>query len=194
MRDWIERIGLAWAKLSTREQRLLGALGAVAALLVLAFPMIWITSQNAAIEEENAVLREAISALAEKRTELKQLAEARRSAQARYEHKTPALGTFLEAEAKKHGLALQETTDDPEKTHGNYLRRGTHASIPEIGLTAVINLLSGLVASPYPLAVQSVQLEHFQSGDSYKLKLGVVTYDKRSSKPDAAGSDTPGKE
>lgn len=188
MRDWIDRVGLAWSKLSAREKRLLGTLGTVAALIVLAFPMIWITRQNAAIEEENKVLREVIATLSAKRTDLKQLAEARRSAQARYEHKTPALGTFLEAEAKKHGLALQEITDDPEKAHGNYLRRGTHASIPDIGLTAVVNLLSGLVTSPYPLAVQSVHLEHFQAGDAYKLKIGVVTYDRRSGKAEAGGT------
>lgn len=180
IQDWFERVGLAWAKLSERERRMLGALGATAAVLVLIFPLFWITTQNGAIAEENAALRQAIQLLSERRVELKQLAEARRTSLARYRNKTPSLGTFLEGEAQKHGLTLQEITDDPEKAHGAYLRRGTRASIPEVGLTAVINLLSGILASPYPVAVHRVQLEHFQAGDNYTLKFGVVTYDKRS--------------
>lgn len=191
MRDLLDRVGLAWAKLSEREKRMLGALGGTAGLLILAFPLFWIAAQNGQIEEDNAALRGVIATLSERRAELKQLAEARRTSQARYRNKTPSLGTFLEAEAKKHGLALQEITDDPEKAFGGYLRRGTRASIPDVALTPVVNLLSGIIASPYPLAVHRVQLEHFQPGDNYTLKFGVVTYDKRAGQGGGTGADEP---
>lgn len=181
-------------KLNAREQRLLLALGGVVIVLILAVPVWLIVQQNAEIEDENTAARALLAELTTEGPRLKLLAEAQRADLARFRRKTPPLGSFLEAEAKKHGLSLREVTDQPEKAFGRYLRRSVRASIPDVGLTAVVQLLSGIIASPYPVAIDHVQIEHFNPGDVYNLKLGIVTYDREAGTSDADDKEATTKE
>jgi hypothetical protein len=73
---------------------------------------------------------------------------------------------------------LQEVTDQPEKTVGRFLRRSVTVSLPQVGLTAVINLLSSIVESGHPVAIDQIQIDHYQPGDQYGVKLGILTFDK----------------
>lgn len=179
MTEWLDRMRLMWEGLNPRERRLAGGFGTVAAFLVLAFPPYWIATQNSDIEAENTALHEVLETLSTRRGELVQLAAERRASEARFKNKTPPLGSFLENEAREHGLTLQEVTDEPDKSSGRYLRRSARASIPDVGLTPVIELLSSISVSSLPVAVDHVQIEHYQAGDRYSFKLGVVTFDKQ---------------
>ena len=179
MKSTFDRLRETWDGLNDRERLLVGALGLLLCSFVLAFPLFWTARQNAEIEDRNTALRSALELIDEHRPQLVQLAEARRTAAARYAHKTPSLGTFLETEAKKHGLTIKEVNDQPEKTSGNYTRRSVTASLPEVDLTGIMNLLSGIVTSPYPVAIDHVQIEHYQPGDKYRFKLGVLTFDRK---------------
>jgi hypothetical protein len=38
--------------------------------------------------------------------------------------------------------------------------------------------MSSIVQSGHPVAIQEIQLDHYQPGDSYNVKLGILTYDK----------------
>jgi hypothetical protein len=42
-----------------------------------------------------------------------------------------------------------------------------------------MNLLSGIVGTQYPVAIDHVQIEHYQPGDKYRFKLGVRTFDRK---------------
>lgn len=179
MTEWLDRMRLSWEGLNPRERRLAGGFGAVFAVLVLAFPPYWIANQNADIEMENVALHDVLDTLSRRRGELVQLAAERHASQARFKNKTPPLGTFLENEAQEHGLTLQEVRDEPGKSSGRYLRRSTRASIPDVALTPVIELMSSITVSQFPVAVDHVQIEHFQAGDRYSFKLGIVTFDKQ---------------
>lgn len=183
----LDRIRQTWEDFNDRERRLLTALGVAFAMFVLGFPLFWSMRTNAELDDENTHLRDVLKQLADKRTHLKSLAEARRSAEARYARRTPPLGSFLEEEAKKHDLTIREVTDQPEKTAGNYHRRSVRASISDVGLVGVVELLSGIVHSPYPIAIDHVQIEHYHSGDSYRVRVGVLTFDKQA-KPAGAGA------
>ena len=56
----------------------------------------------------------------------------------------------------------------------------------------MMNLLSGIVASNYPVAIQQVQIEHYQPGDKYHFSLGVVTFDRKAeATPPAAAAGKP---
>jgi hypothetical protein len=56
----------------------------------------------------------------------------------------------------------------------------------------LLKLLSGIVSSSYPVAIQHVQVEHYQPGDKYRLSFGVVTFDRKAeSEKTAAGSAKP---
>ncbi len=173
-----EGIRQRWENLNDRERRMLTVLGLIVALLALLMPPIVLTMDNQELEAQNADLRDTLEHLAEQHDKLAQLANARHADEQRFHNKTPSLGSFMEAEAKKQGLTLQEVTDQPGKTSGRYTRRGVTVSLPTVGLSPVINLLASITESPYPVAIDSIQIDHFQPGDQYNVKLGVLTYDK----------------
>lgn len=175
----LERLRETWEALNERERLLVGGLGAVAAVFLLGFPLFWTARQNAEIEERNAELRSVLELIAAKRPQLQQLQQARAESQQRYRNRTPPLGSFVESEAKRHNLTIREVTDQPQKTSGNYTRRSVTASINEVDLTGIMNLLSGIVGTQYPVAIDHVQIEHYQPGDKYRFKLGVRTFDRK---------------
>jgi type II secretory pathway component PulM len=188
MSQLLDRLREIWDELNDREQRMVGALGALAAICLVTFPLFLIARQNAEIEDQNAQLRSVLELIGKKKAQLQQVAETRKQAALRYTHHTPPLGTFLEGEAKRHNLTIREVTDQPEKATGSYHRRSVRASINEVGLTGIMDLLSGIAASQYPVAVDQLQIEHYQPGDSYRCKVGVLTFDKKDGKGQAEGT------
>ncbi len=188
MNALLERARGMWDDLNDREKRMVAVLGVVATVCVLGFPLFWTARQNAEIEETNTELREALQLIGKHRGQLEQLAEARKLAAERYAHHTPPLGTFLEQQAKKQSLTITEVTDQPEKAEGSYRRRSVRASINNVDLTGIVELLDGIITSPYPVAIDQLQIEHYQPGDSYRFKLGVLTFDHKETKAKPAGA------
>lgn len=180
-----ERLRSSWENLNERERRMLTVLGVVVLALLLLLPPVMLYLGNNDLQTQNDELRGVLNQLAMQKPRLMQLAEDRKNAEARYKNKTPPLGSFLESEAKKQGLNLQEVTDQPEKTLGKYLRRSVTVSLPNTPLTPVINLMSSIVESGHPVAIQEITMDHYQTGDVYNFKLGILTYDK-------LGADTGG--
>ena len=160
---------------------MLSVLGGFALLLMLLLPPLMLSLSNSDLQSENDELRSVLEQLDKQRGRLMQLAQDRKNADQRYMNKTPPLGSFLESEAKKQGITLQEVTDQPEKTVGRYQRRSVTVSLPQTGLTPVIQLMSSIVQSGHPIAIQEIQLDHYQPGDSYNVRLGILTYDKNAS-------------
>lgn len=184
MNNLIERLRASWYNLNDRERRMLSLLGGVVLVLMLLLPPLMLSLSNSDLQSENDELRSVLAELSRQRGKLMRLAQERKNAEARYSNKTPPLGSFLEAEAKKQGLTLQEVTDQPEKTVGHYQRRSVTVSLPQTGLTPVIQLMSSIVQSGHPVAIQEIQLDHYQPGDSYNVRLGILTYDKISAARD----------
>jgi type II secretory pathway component PulM len=196
MNQILERLRNAWEELNDREKRLVGTLGVIAACFILGFPLFWTAHQNSEIEEENAQLRSALTLIDSKRAQLQALAEARRNSAQRYLHHTPPLGSFLESKAGDHSLKIGEVTDQPEKSSGNYNRRSVRASINDVGLTGIVDLLGDIETSEYPVAVDHLQIEHYTPGDTFRAKVGVLTFDQTehkssTNKPAAGKSDEP---
>jgi hypothetical protein len=186
MNNLLDRIRTSWDNLNERERRMLSMLGAVLLTLLLLLPPVMLSLGNSELEGENDELRKVLDKLALKRGRLLQLEQDRKNSEAKYQNKTPPLGSFLESEAKKQGLTLQEVTDQPEKTVGRYQRRSVTVALPQTGLTPVIKLMSSIVESGHPVAIQEIQLDHYQPGDQYSVRLGILTYDKQAA---AAATD-----
>ena len=52
------------------------------------------------------------------------------------------------------------------------------ASINDVGLTGIVDLLGDIETSEYPVAVDHVQIEHYTPGDTFRAKVGVLTFDQ----------------
>jgi type II secretory pathway component PulM len=187
--SFLDRLRSTWDNLNDRERRMLLLLGGVFVTLLLLVPPIMLTLGNNELETQNDELRSVLEQLSIQHVRLAQLIEDRRNADMRYRNKTPPLGSFMEAEAKKQGLTLQEVTDQPEKTVGRYLRRSVSVSLPQVGLTPVISLLSSIVESGHPVAIEQIQIDHFQPGDQYSVRLGILTYDRLATAPSGEATD-----
>jgi type II secretory pathway component PulM len=173
-----ERLRATWDNLNDRERRMLAILGAVLGAVLLIMPPILLVMDNSDLEAQNEELRNVVEQLDLQRGRLARVAQERHAADQKYLNKTPPLGSFMESEAKKQGLTLQEVTDQPEKTVGRYLRRSVTVALPQVALTPLVNLLSSIVESGHPVAVDQLQIDHFQPGDQFNVKLGILTFDK----------------
>ena len=192
MHDLLDRVRQAFENMSEREQRLVLLTGVVLGLLITALPLFLMTTANSDLEGENDEMRALIGRLSLDRTKLQRLAKEQERAMARYDQPTPPLGSFIEAAAKRQGLTIREVTEEPEKTIGLYQRRNVRITLPMVGLAEVINLLNDIVTSPHPVAIEQLNFEHHKSGDSYNVKIGVLTYDrkKRETKSDRDDDST----
>jgi type II secretory pathway component PulM len=190
----LNRLRFTWESFSEREKWIISTLGVILLLFLFTLPLFLMTRANSALQESNQELRTLLETLASKSDRLIQEANERRLAERRYEQQTPPLGGFLETLARDQGLTISEVTDQPQKAQGRFLRRNVQISIPNVALSPLMNLLSAIKSSRYPVAIDQIQIDHFRAGDAYNAKLGVVTYDKEGSRPSKAVSSTEGED
>jgi hypothetical protein len=180
------RLEQSWASLNDREKKLVGLMGAVAAVLVIFLPMYLLGTSIAALEAENeqfvVVMRDierAAPRLAEREAE-------RAAAEARYDVQAPALSSLLEAQSREQQVTINAVTNQPEVQEGRFRRRHVRASFPGTGLRGVVKLMNALESSPYPIALERIHIDHFAPGeDRYNVELGVITYDRQGGGTDA---------
>ena len=105
----------------------------------------------------------------------------------RYDKKAPPLGTFIEQEARKQELALQQVVDQPREAIGDYTRRRVRVDLQKVSMLPILGLLTSLENSPYPVTIDRLQIDHPQDGDSFSVQIGLSTYDRAD--PDEAGEE-----
>jgi type II secretory pathway component PulM len=169
----------AWAGLNEREKRLVGLLGATLVGLVI-FGVFYVSQSAVAdMEEENARLKRALADIGRARSRLAALAAERESAERRFATKAPALGSFVEATARQQSITVGEVVDQPEETSGRYTKRAVRVRLQNVALRPTIDLLAAIENSPYPVALERLQVEHYQPGDQYNVQIGVAAYDRQ---------------
>lgn len=186
----------AFENLNDRERKLVTLLGGVLAVLIVFLPVWLLTSSIGAIEEENEQIRGALRDISDHGTQLAARDEQRQAAERRYDNPAPPLGSFLEAKAREAGYDRPlEVTDQPEKVEGEFTRRNTRASLPGVDLRTAIGVMTAVKNSPYPVAIEKLQLEHYQAGDRYNVQLGVVAFDRNGGRRggDSEGNAAPTK-
>lgn len=167
----------AYENLNDRERKLVLALGAVLAVLVVLLPLYLMNSSISSIEDDNRAISDVLREIDHSRTAIVQRQAQRRAAMRLYEHQTPPLGSFLEQKASEQGMTLSEVNDQPQKDLGKYRRRELRATLPNVGLAAVIRMMAAIENSPFPVAIERIHINHYRSGDQYNVQLGVVAYD-----------------
>jgi len=181
----------AYENLNERERLLVTALAGVLAVLLVGVPFYLLTSSISNLEDENQEVRTVLRELGQARGRLEGREAAREASVRRYRTPAPPLGSFLEAKAGLQELTLREVTDQPEKVVGEFRRRELRATLPNVGLRAVIRMLTDIENSPFPVAVSRLHFEHFRSGDRYNVKVGLIAYQTEGATADAASPTRP---
>ena len=193
MSGFMGRVQGAIENMNERERKLLAILGAVFAAIVVVLPLYLLTAGISDISEENEEIATVLRDIQRAQGTLAQREAEREAAQARYQNAAPPLGSFIEARASEQELTLREVTDQPEKVLGDFRRRHVRATMPGVSLRPVVKMLTSIENSRFPVALESIQVEHFRGGDSYNVQLGVIAYDAAQEEAEDEGEDEGGR-
>jgi len=182
------RVRRAYEDLSEREQRLAMITGVVALLMAIVLPMYSVGASVAEISEESRELSAAIAEIEAARADLlKKKAEAELLSK-RYEVKAPPLGTFIEQEARKQNLSLNQVVDQPRQTIGEYTRRGVRVDLRQVEIYPILKLLEALVNSPHAVAITRLQLDRPANSETFTVQIGLTAYDRDDETEDSPSS------
>jgi general secretion pathway protein M len=184
-----------WEKLSDRERRLLSLSGAVLFAMVV-FIAVWTTSSALAeVQEERDQIRKVLADIDQAGDKLEKRMAERKAIEARFQIKMPPLAAFVEGKAKELGLEVKQVLEEPQKeVNGGYKRFGVRVTLSQVSLRPVIKLLVAIEQEPAPIAVDRIQIQHYQTGDTYKVDLGIVGFEPPKKKIVSGGGKEEGAE
>lgn len=188
MFDWIDSLRQSWDNLSDRERRMLSIMGGVL-VAVLAFVVVWTTTTAVAeVEEERDAIRLVLADIDRSQELLAKRDAERRAVEERYRNKAPALAAYVESRAKDEGLEVRQVLEEPEKSVNGYRKQSVRVSFSNVSLRPVVHLLTSIAEERSPLAVERLLVEHYGSGDSYKVDIGLASYEAPASKAKAGAT------
>lgn len=179
----------AFDSLNDREKKLVLLMGGVLVAFVLFVPLILMYTAISDAETENAEIRAVLRDIARSTEEIEKRQAERTAAEARYKTPAPPLGSFLEQKAKAAGFDRPlEVNQQPEKVEGGFTRHHVRANLPRIGLKEATETLTEVENSPYPVAIERLQIEHFQTGqDVYNVQVGIISFERTGKDGEAEG-------
>lgn len=194
MGQWLESLREAWEKLSERERTMLSGLGAGALVMIVLLAMWTSSAANAEVEDERDEIRQVLQDIARASDVLEQRDRERAAIEARFRNTPPPLAAFLENKAKDEGLVASQVVEQPEKDVSGYRRQHVRLQFNSVSLRPIMRFLASIEAENMPLAIERVEIQHYQTGDVYKVQIGVLGFEKKagSGKADASskkGSD-----
>ena len=177
-------------RLSPREQKLLGTLGAALALLVLIGTPVTIYRSIADQRATNAQIRDLLEKMGRSQDVLSERKRVRDAQLLRYQRPAPQLASFLEKAAQENGLDVPESKDRPDAPKGkHYTERGTTVTLRKIGMAALVKTLEKIEQSGYPVAITRLNIKKRSGGpDMWDVELGVSAFDRKEDKKEGGAS------
>ena len=173
IQNWIEQ-------LNPRERQLLIVLSLIIAVLAIIIPAYLAFSSIAQLEAENTQINDLIHDIYHEREQLQQNHTELRNIEQLYKRKTPALGSYIERQAKEHGLSSIDVSNQPEVVNGDYTRRSVQVSLSHVPLKPFIEMLSDIKNSPHPVSIKQIQIDGGNPGqEEYLTQISVNAYDKQ---------------
>jgi general secretion pathway protein M len=167
----------SWDKLSDRERRMLSIMGGVVVTMIV-FVVVWTTTTSLAeVQDERDAIRTVLSDIDRAGAILDKRVAERHAIEERYRNRAPALAAYVEGKAKEEGLEVRQVVEDPEKVAGGYRRQSVRVSFAGVSLRPIMHLLADIDDERSPIAVERILIEHYSQGDSYKVDLGIASYE-----------------
>ncbi len=166
-----------YENLSAREQKLVFIGGIFILVLGIVLPIWLVRHQTRLLRDENEETLRVLGELQSREGQLREAQALRQAVQDRYTRKAPLLGSFLDELAKRNGLTLKEIINQPDKAIGGFTRKHVRLKLPGVPLKPVIDFLTSIENSGYPVAIINLSIEHFKEGDSYNVEFEVAAYE-----------------
>ncbi len=176
-------------KMSPREQKLLLLLGVLFGAAVLIGGPAYVYLDLAEAREHSDNIRAVLKRM-EVSGKLLALRRQQKDALAlRYAQPAPPLASFIEERARKQGLEVPESTDQPDiqtPTKG-YVERHTLVKLRKINLKPLTLMLEDIKNSGHPVSISRLRItKRATAPDLWDVTLAVSAFDKKS-KPTERG-------
>jgi len=161
-----------WERMGPREKRWITILAGAVAIVSVAFFVIYKLSDISDLEDGNAAIRDALSAISKHRDEYLD-AKARNSVQeARIGDAPPQLAGDLEAAARAENIQIAESSERPTVPAGRrYVEHDTDLKIRETDLQSLTNFLKRVETGPRLIFFTRLALKHPYGADPAKLDV-----------------------
>jgi len=172
-----------FARLGSREQRLLNiALLAVGVLMLVVLP-IGLSLLVHARSSENQALRDAADNIADSRDQIDKAKLEKAVTVERYARPAPPLAAFLAGLASEVGIEIPESQDRQGVPHGKrYMERSTKMSLHKVGMLKFAKFMERIEQSGNPITISALNIrKRGPDPDMYDVEMTVSAFDRAAS-------------
>ena len=182
-----------FARLDTREQRLLNAaLLALGVVLVLILP-ITLTVLVHGKRADNQALRDAADSISDSRDQIEKAKVEKAATVQRYSKPAPPLAAFLAGLATESGVEIPESQDRQAVPHGKkYSERSTKIALHKVGMLKLVKFMERIEQAGNPITISALNIRT-RGTDSYDVEMLVSAFDRSAvvEKPKKAAEPAP---
>lgn len=176
--------------LAPREKRLLGILGVVAALILIAAIPIGVMALLGDAEATHAELLEAIERIEAEGESVRERQAERDAILRRYETPVAALPGFLDKAAQSAGITIPESKEPSPVAHGKkFEERFTSLSLRKVGLLALVKFMEKISGTAEPISITKLNIrKRGAEPDAYDVQMTVSAFHRIAPKEKATGT------
>jgi general secretion pathway protein M len=192
LRRPVVRLAAEWERLAPREKRWVTVLGALVVSASILLGAYLTMNRIGDLQDENAAIREALSAIAQHRDEYLEAKSRNAVQEARIGNDPPQLTADLETASRAENVQIAESSERPAVPAGRrYVEHDMDIKIRETDLQSLTKFLKRVETGPRLVFFTRLELKHRYSDDSDKLDVELtataferVRDDKTKKKPD----------
>jgi general secretion pathway protein M len=190
------KISDRFARLATRDQRLLNIVLLVVGVLVVVVLPVALTILVHSRRSENEALAAAADNISDSLDQIEKVKLEKAVTMARYASPAPPLAAFLAGLASEIGIEIPESQDRQAIPHGKrYSERSTKMSLHKVGMLKLVKFMERIEQSGNPIRISSLNIrKRGPEPDMYDVDMTVSAFDRAVTpeKPKKAADALPG--
>jgi len=169
-----------FARLDTREQRLLNGVLLVIGVLVVGVLPIALTVLVHSKSSENRALSDAADSIADSRDQIEKAKLEKAVTIERYARPAPPLAAFLAGLASEVGIEIPESQDRQGVPHGKrYTERSTKMTLHKVGMLKLAKFMERIEQSGNPITISSLNIrKRGAEPDMYDVDMTISAFDR----------------
>lgn len=173
-------ISLRFARLDSREQRLLNAVLLVLGVIVVVVVPIALSLLVHSKSSDNKALAEASESIADSREQIEKTKAEKAVTLERYARPAPPLAAFLAGLASETGIEIPESQDRQGVPHGKrYTERSTKMSLHKVGMLKLVKFMERIEQSGNPVRISSLNIrKRGPDPDMYDVDMTISAFDR----------------
>jgi len=177
------KISDRFARLATRDQRLLNIVLLVVGVIVVVVLPIALTILVHSRRSENEALAAAADSIGDSLDQIEKAKLERAVTMGRYASPAPPLAAFLAGLASEIGIEIPESQDRQAIPHGKrYSERSTKMSLHKVGMLKLVKFMERIEQSGNPIRISSLNIrKRGPEPDMYDVDMTVSAFDRAAS-------------